>query len=73
MIRSCKKTITLPDNNKLNINIKECTKPNTILNVQKYGLYKVRSNERYDLHIVLLPEYPNELNEIQKELLDKLI
>lgn len=73
MIRGCKKTITLPDNKKLNINIKECTKPNTILNVQKYGLYKVRSNERYDLHIVLLPEYPNELNETQKDLLDKLI
>lgn len=73
MIRGCKKTITLPDNKKLNINIKECTKPNTILNVPKYGLYKVRSNERYDLHIVLLPEYPNELNETQKELLDKLI
>lgn len=73
MIRGCKKTITLPDNKKLNINIKECTKPNTILNVPKYGLYKVRSNERYDLHIVLLPEYPNELNKVQKELLDKLI
>ena len=73
MIRGCKKTITLPNNKKLNINIKECTKPNTILNVPKYGLYKVRSNERYDLHIVLLPEYPNELNKVQKELLDKLI
>lgn len=73
MIRGCKKTITLPDNKKLNINIKECTKPNTILNVPKYGLYKVRSNEHYDLHIVLLPEYPNELNKVQKELLDKLI
>lgn len=73
MIRGCKKTITLPDNKKLNINIKECTKPNTILNVPKYGLYKVRSNERYYLHIVLLPEYPNELNETQKDLLDKLI
>ena len=73
MIRGCKKTITLPNNKKLNINIKECTKPNTILNLPKYGLYKVRSNERYDLHVIILPEYPNELNETQKELLDKLI
>ena len=73
MIRGCKKTITLPNNKKLNINIKECTKPNTILNLPKYGLYKIRSNDRYDLHIIILPEYPNELNETQKELLDKLI
>lgn len=73
MIHGCKKTITLPNNKKLNINIKECTKPNTILNLPKYGLYKIRSNERYDLHIIILPEYPNELNETQKELLNKLI
>ena len=73
MIRGGKKTITLPDNKKLNINIKECTKPNTILNLPKYGLYNQRSNERHDLHIVILPKYPTELNETQKELLDKLI
>lgn len=73
MIRGCKKTITLPDNKKLNINIKECTKPNTILNIPKYGFKEVSSGSRHDLHIVLLPEYPNELNETQKELLDKLI
>ena len=75
MIRGGKKTITLPDGNKkININIKECTKPNTVLNLPKYGLYKYRNtDERYDLHVVVLPEYPIELNETQKELLDKLI
>ena len=43
------------------------------MKLTKYGLYKIRSNDRYDLHIIILPEYPNELNETQKELLDKLI
>lgn len=73
MLNGCTKTITLPNNKKISIKIKECTKPNTLLNVPNYGLQKYDLTNRNGLNIRVVPIYPTKLTDKQKELLNNII
>lgn len=75
MINGCKKEIVLPDGKKVSVNVSECSKPNKVYRMSKYGLRNNISDKssRGPLYIKFNIEYPDKLTETQKELLSNII
>lgn len=70
MLCGCKKEITLPDNKKIRINIKECASPNKAYSVENCGLYNTDCSSRGRLLVRIEPVWPVTISDDLKKAIE---